>query len=228
MGAKARRLVAIERVPVFKQVVDAIAGYIDDNDMQPGARLPSDREFVSELGVSRPLVQQALKVLEGLGRIKIVHGQGTFIADDRVKVMAQELTRGVRDQDQLAQQILEARALVDGELIRTAFERDRNGLLEELQRVLDERTEELAREGSESGGDLSFEAVFGEFCQNDILRRMQLTLHNAWMQTRIDQDPPVADQLAIHEEHAAMLEALRGSDVDGALDLYMKHIQSWV
>ncbi|MGH3359992.1 MAG: FadR/GntR family transcriptional regulator [Nocardioidaceae bacterium] len=230
MEPRSRGLVPIERMQVFRQVLDEITAYIDDNDLQPGDRLPGDRDFVSALKVSRPLVQQALKVLEGLGRVTIVHGLGTFVADEADQVLASALTRGINDGDALTSQLLRARELIDREVIRCAYQHGDDGLIDELQRILDERQSELADEPEEASLDLDFEAAFGRFCGNEVLGRLQSMLHHAWLQTQIDEDIPLADRFALHHEHGEILEALKEGDMDAALELFEKHvrqIRSW-
>jgi GntR family transcriptional regulator len=49
-------------------------------ELDPGGRLPSERELAERLGVSRPTVRRALEQLAVEGRIQRVHGSGTFAA----------------------------------------------------------------------------------------------------------------------------------------------------
>ena len=50
--------------------------------MRSGDRLPSDRTLAELLGVSRPSVRQAIKVLENFGRVEVRHGSGTYVRDE--------------------------------------------------------------------------------------------------------------------------------------------------
>ena len=47
-----------------------------------GDQLPTESDLVSEYGVSRASVRQALKTLENRGLIVVVHGRGSFVASD--------------------------------------------------------------------------------------------------------------------------------------------------
>lgn len=210
---------------VFRKVLDEITSYIDENALQPGDRLPADREFVSALKVSRPLVQQALKVLEGLGRVKIVHGLGTFVADDSDQVLAAELTRGINDSRLAHTELLQACELIDSQVIRSAYLRNKQELLDELQRILDIRQSDLADEPDEASFDLSFEAAFGKLCGNEVLRRLQSIVHHALLQTQLDEDIRMADHLVLHDEHTRILAALKDGELDAALLLFEKHLR---
>lgn len=224
MEPRTRNLVAIERMQVFRQVLDQISIFIDENDLQPGDRLPGDREFVSALKVSRPLVQQALKVLEGLGRVTIVHGLGTFVADNGHRVAAAELVRGIGDQQLVDEKLLEVRLLIDKETLRLAFQQDRQALLEGLRSVMEERELELADETEEASLGLRFEAVFGQFCENEVLRRLQRTLHHAWLDSQIEGNQPLGDRFELHHEHEAIYDALADDDLARALSLLEQHL----
>jgi GntR family histidine utilization transcriptional repressor len=52
-----------------------------DGTWPPGARLPSEHELVSQLGVSRMTVNKALRELASAGRIVRIPGVGTFVAE---------------------------------------------------------------------------------------------------------------------------------------------------
>jgi GntR family transcriptional repressor for pyruvate dehydrogenase complex len=225
MDSKLAPLAPIGRMDVFRQVLDQLIAYIDQNGLQPGDRLPGDRELVAALQVSRPLVQQALKVLEGLGRVTIQQGLGTFVADNGLHVAATELLRGLKPEQELSAQVLEARELVDEQVIRAAYHNNSAGLLEELNRVLEERSAELALEPDEGSFNLGFEATFGRFCGNPVLGRLQTLLHHAWLQVQIDAAIQLVDRYALHHDHQQILESLQRNDLDNALDLFHAHMR---
>jgi GntR family transcriptional regulator, transcriptional repressor for pyruvate dehydrogenase complex len=225
MAPKLAPLAPIGRMDVFRQVLAQLVAYIDNNGLQPGDRLPGDRELVAALQVSRPLVQQALKVLEGLGRVTIQQGLGTFVADNGLNVAASELLRGLEPGQGLSSQVLLARQLVDEQVIRAAYQNNSAKLIDELRQVLEHRSAELAQEPDEASLSLGFEATFGRFCDNPVLSRLQTLLHHAWLQVQIDEIVQLADRFALHRQHQEILESLQRNDLDKALDLFNKHMR---
>lgn len=225
MADKQVQLEPIGRMEVFRQVLDQLSAYIDQN-LSPGDRLPGDRELGSTFQVSRPLVQQALKVLEALGRVTIVHGLGTFVADNGHRVAAAELLRNL-DHDAATQaQLIAVRALVDKEVIRSAYLHDRERLLAELERVLEERRQVLSTEPDEASLDLHFEAAFGRFCNNAVLARLQTIIHSAWLQAQIEEDKPLANRFELHDDHAVILQALKDDNLDEAIRIFDRHLSA--
>lgn len=66
-------------MPLYSQLEDAIRREIVSGRLTFGEKLPSENEFVSELGLSRMTVRSALSKLENDGVIRKFHGKGTFV-----------------------------------------------------------------------------------------------------------------------------------------------------
>ena len=71
-------------VPLYRQLVDEFIRNIDSGELRPGDRLPSEREMVESLKVSRITARQALDTLEQLGLVYREQGRGTFVAEPRL------------------------------------------------------------------------------------------------------------------------------------------------
>ena len=61
------------------RIVDRIESLITEKSLRPGDRLPPEREMAHLLGVSRPALREAVKVLEARGQLLVRHGQGVFV-----------------------------------------------------------------------------------------------------------------------------------------------------
>lgn len=70
----------IDHDSVSDAVVHQIETMIVNGLLKEGARLPSEREMSELMGVSRPKLREALKVLEDNGLVQVRHGEGSFIA----------------------------------------------------------------------------------------------------------------------------------------------------
>ena len=86
--------------PIYTQIVERIQLDIIAGKYQPGARLPSVRDFASEAGVNPNTMQKALAELE---REDLVHSErtsGRFITED-VSKMTELKEQLAREQIQL-------------------------------------------------------------------------------------------------------------------------------
>ena len=64
-----------------EQVVARVYELIKHQDLQPGDRLPPERELSKQLGISRPSLRAALSSLISMGVLQSRQGAGTFICD---------------------------------------------------------------------------------------------------------------------------------------------------
>ncbi len=95
-----------------------------DGTLQPGDKIPSERQLCQRLSASRPSIREALKELRGRGVIATEHGKGSFVIgmlDDRHN--ANPLTRLYEKHPRLLYDLLEVRELLEGEASSLAAER---------------------------------------------------------------------------------------------------------
>lgn len=66
----------------FDRIVSSLRGMIVRGDLEAGHRLPSEPELAAQLGVSRPMLREALKALEVAGYLEVRrgYGGGRFVA----------------------------------------------------------------------------------------------------------------------------------------------------
>lgn len=65
------------------RIVDQVEQLIRNESLKPGDRLPSEREMAQLLGVSRPSLREAVRILEARGRLAVRHGLGVFVQAPR-------------------------------------------------------------------------------------------------------------------------------------------------
>jgi|APMI01.1.fsa_nt_gi GntR family transcriptional regulator len=83
--------------PKYEQVADEIARRASGLDAHDA--LPSERELMAELGVSRMTVRTALEQLARRGLVYQVHGSGTFVADPEIVTKTLRLTSFTEDME---------------------------------------------------------------------------------------------------------------------------------
>lgn len=77
-------LIQIDRsapTPLVEQIERGVRMAIEAGQVEPGARLPSTREFALQLGVTRFTVDDAYSRLVGEGYLEGRHGSGTYVAE---------------------------------------------------------------------------------------------------------------------------------------------------
>lgn len=71
----------IKRISLTDEVVTRIKELIRSGEYSIGQKIPTDTQLCEQLGVSRPTLREAIKVLSAMGYINIVVGKGAFVAD---------------------------------------------------------------------------------------------------------------------------------------------------
>lgn len=67
--------------PLLSDVVaERITDLIYSGQLAPESRLPSERDMAEQLGVSRAVLREALRILEKSGLLQVQHGRGRFVA----------------------------------------------------------------------------------------------------------------------------------------------------
>ena len=79
--------------PLFLQIVNSVKRAVATNRLRAGDRLPSVRELAKELVINPNTIAKAYQVLEAEGVTHSRRGAGTFVAERRVVLKADERRR---------------------------------------------------------------------------------------------------------------------------------------
>src|SRR3990170_1975033 len=102
---------------LYESVVNHLEQAIESGVYPAGSRLPSERELAEQLGVSRPVVREAIIVLQSHGMVQIRHGAGVFVQTKRKS--APDIGM---DSEAGPFEVIEARRLLEGEIAALAAE----------------------------------------------------------------------------------------------------------
>lgn len=79
-------------VPLYIQAKESIFNYIDENNLSPDTKLPSERDLTEILGVSRITIRKAFEELLHDGIIYQKQGMGSFVSKKKVQQRLMVLT----------------------------------------------------------------------------------------------------------------------------------------
>jgi len=69
----------ITKSRLSEAAIEQIKGLIVSRKREPGSKLPSERELVDQLKISRASVREALRMLEIMGLVEVKPGKGTYV-----------------------------------------------------------------------------------------------------------------------------------------------------
>jgi GntR family transcriptional regulator, transcriptional repressor for pyruvate dehydrogenase complex len=76
--------------PRYELVAEQILQLISEFSLQPGDRMPTEKELASRLGTSRTVVRDAVKILSATGRVSAQKGRGLYVADSESMLGARQ------------------------------------------------------------------------------------------------------------------------------------------
>ena len=67
--------------PRYELVAEQILQLISELALQPGDRMPTEKDLAARLGTSRTVAREAVKILSATGRVSAQKGRGLYVAD---------------------------------------------------------------------------------------------------------------------------------------------------
>ena len=206
---------------LFQGIADQIVALINEGAFPPGTRLPGERELAERFNVSRVTIREAAIALQTVGVLKIKTGSGIYVSElsDRTddalpKVSALELT--------------EARSLFESEAAALAAPVISDATLAKLDTLL----EAMAAEGDDEKSteiDREFHMTIASASGNAAITHV---IHTLWrLRTELPEVKYTHESVCHHDgrtrqdEHAAVVEALRKHDPQGARLAMRQHFQ---
>jgi DNA-binding FadR family transcriptional regulator len=66
--------------PGYELVAEQLLAYVAEHHLRPGDRLPTEKGLAEQLGATRNVTREAVKVLAAIGRLSVRKGAGIFVA----------------------------------------------------------------------------------------------------------------------------------------------------
>ena len=117
---------------VYEQVIEQIKTMVQEGKLKRGERLPSERELVDMLNVSRTSIREAIRSLEVIGFIECRHGEGNFIKKDNQDTLLQPLSLMLLLKEYKPKDVLELRKILEVESVAIAAKKIGFAQLREL------------------------------------------------------------------------------------------------
>src|SRR5690606_18268590 len=139
----------------FEMVFHFLREKLLGGSLRPGDLLLPERELAEQLGVSRPVVREALRALAMVGVVEIRERVGTFVRKPDVSVLGDIFAFTLAQDGGVIEDIMQARVAIECQAIRLACQRITPQDLEEVSRALGRIKDTI--DSPQDGGDADFE-----------------------------------------------------------------------
>lgn len=227
-GGPVRFRPVTERGSLAGRIVNQVEQLIADESLKAGDRLPPERDMAVLLGVSRPSLREAVRILEARGRLLVRHGQGVFVQNARSE---RELRFALAETEVTNNELFAMREVLEVPAAAWAAERITPTQLAGLRAVLDEMSS-LIDSGREinfdelAGLDVRFHMGIAAAAGNRFLRQTSGVLHDmllSGMETTLM--IPGRAQLS-RRDHERIYAALAAADPVAARRAARAHIRA--
>ncbi len=214
----------ITRRTIRDQISDKLAYMIHSGLLRPGDELPSERELATTLGVSRETVRAAISVLQAWRMLEVsqgartrVLGPGAIAVHDAVSTL-----KGLGDRS--VEEVAEARAAVEVQVIRLAARRITPSQLARLDRLLADQATMLKDPVRFQISDQEFHEVLYRACGNALLADVVFDFYGYALEHRrraLHREGAIAQSVA---DHQAIVSALKSHDSEQAVAAMQSHL----
>jgi GntR family transcriptional repressor for pyruvate dehydrogenase complex len=222
-------LTQVTKTRVSTGVAQQLQALVQQGRLAVGAKLPAERELSDLLGVSRPAVREALRLLEVMGYLRTEAGRGTFVRASTPlsppRVSPEHLD--LFDDERLFEELSAVRETVEPRLAALAAQKATPSDVKELRRLhSDVGTHILAGDlAAFTRADLALHNRIADVAGNRIFRQLiddiqdlllemrQLSLAELW----------VARARVTQQEHLAIIDAIAHHDEARAAQAMLDH-----
>lgn len=194
---------------LYKRVAAQLISQLQSGVFSVGDKMPAERDLAVSMGVSRPVVREAMLALEVLGLIEVRLGAGTFVMRMPGETDAPRFNITPFE-------LLEARLVIEGEAAALAAVHVTDEEIAKLENLIEAIREQNEDHIAEENADMAFHLVIARATRNSA---MEKTVEDLWIQRWASaecklllEQARTANVLPVVEEHTAIVEALRVRD----------------
>jgi GntR family transcriptional repressor for pyruvate dehydrogenase complex len=220
-----------ERRSISEQVADAIRVFMQEQGLGPGDRLGREEDLARQVGVSRPTLREALRLLAASQLIRVGRGRagGIFVARTPREGMSRSLSDSIAlmlaAESVTMEELLDARLSLEVPIAGRAAAHASPEQLDQLEAAVE------AAEGHKPGtppfnaADSEFHKVLGEASGNQLLLALTGWILDVLQPTLIVHISGHVSQSAILDQHRAIVRAVRRGQPAAAERAMAAHIE---
>lgn len=196
--------------------------------LKQGDTLSSEKELMTQFGVSKHTIREALRTLEGMGLINVKRGAGggPEVSSIDWKTAREGFAGFLHFQDISIDELSEVRKLIEPYIARKAAEVFDNAAIEEL-RATHETCRKLVESGQNligGGPEIMFHVLLGKHTGNKVLWVILDFVNNVLAETKKAMQPSLEFSKEVQAAHQKIVDAIVSGDPEGAERCMYEHI----
>ncbi|WP_329391996.1 FadR/GntR family transcriptional regulator [Streptomyces sp. NBC_01716] len=218
---------AVSSSRVSQLIVDQIKLLLKEERLQPGDRLPSERELCVQFGVSRVTVREALRSLETSGLVEIRVGArgGAFVTAPSSRRVGEGLADLLTLSPLSASEVTEARLVFELGIIPLIVERATEEDLDALRVMCDEHAEAVKRGAYDMEMSAAFHTRVAACTHNAAIEMLVQSFHGPLLMS-LREAQSVEPKMGQYgsKEHRQFVDAVAARDAEAATEIMRTHV----
>jgi GntR family transcriptional regulator, transcriptional repressor for pyruvate dehydrogenase complex len=200
---------------ISDQIIEQIRNAILSGRFKPGDRVASEKELISDFGVSKATLREALRVLEGMGLVEIKKGitGGVFIAEVDMKTTIHGIMNFLHFKTVSVRDITMIRYLLEPPVVQIAASRIQPEDIVKLESMI---VEHPAVPDTIVSREIGFHRYLARMTENPILILVLDFIDNILNDIKFQLDLGAEFYHKVAKSHQAILECLKQKDGVGA------------
>lgn len=206
-------------------ISDRILDLLRQKALQPGDKLPPERELAEMLGTSRPSLREALRALSIMKIIEVRQGDGTYVTTLRPEDLVEHLDFVFVLDDSTILQLFEARKVVEVGNVALAAQRITDDELEALEACL-QRSEKFVNDPEEFlQVDRELHEIITLASRNPMLTRFMISVSTLVAASRRKTGRVAGVTQQAGADHRQIVAALKARDPQAAREAMLQHLE---
>jgi GntR family transcriptional repressor for pyruvate dehydrogenase complex len=214
---------------ISEEIFDQIKSAILEGYLKPGQKLPTERELMKELGVSRVPIREALKLLVNIGFIETRQGGGSYVRSLLADRVRDPLNLIIKDNIEKIFELLEVRKEIETWSAYYAAQRATAADIATLGHIIDEMKTYFEKEKTPPTKlDADFHLAIAQCSYNTIQAHLTFTIYDIFK----DYFNFLIENIcfnrkylqAIYSQHLAIYNAIRQRKSEEARNRIMEHL----
>lgn len=217
------------RATLADEIANRVLALIQGQQLRPGDKLPAERELAHTMGVSRPVLREALRALSLMRVVDIRHGDGTYITSLEPQLLVSHLDFVFATDAVALNQLIEARRLVETGNARFAAARITAEQLARLDELLAELRSRIDDPAAFGELDIEFHDAVCAAASNVVLSQLMQIIDTMGRVSRQRTGASRRVREAAYRDHREILGALRARDpaaAEAAMRAHLDHIEA--
>jgi GntR family transcriptional repressor for pyruvate dehydrogenase complex len=166
------------RVKLGDEIIESLRQDIVTRRLRDGERLPSEKELSDRFAVSQPTIREAIRALETLGLVEVLHGSGTFVRSQGEFAVASALQTLLQLESVGIMDVLCIRQALGSLSIELAVAKATEDDIAEMTRICDhfDRLNEMKEVDEVIANIIGFQRALSAASHNPVLQSLETFL----------------------------------------------------